>query len=141
VFVAFHLVDALMGSGPLADLGHAERRAFLRDRRPVRGVGLSRTEGAVTRVTRAEVDRLDWLPGTVAEVYALPADLPPADRLAQVAIKDHLGRRLGLHPADVHADVVSSLARTGGAEHPLIVRVSDGVVEVRDAFGTNPAEG
>ncbi|OZM70807.1 beta keto-acyl synthase [Amycolatopsis antarctica] len=140
VLAAFHLVNVLMAAGPLAELGHSERRDFLRDRRPTRGAGLSRTEDAVTRLSRAEADRLEWLPGTVAEVYALPTGLSTTDRLAQVAMKDHLGRRLGLHPAEVHVDVATSLARAGGVDFPLNVRVEAASVEVRDALPPNQIE-
>ncbi|MFQ6396618.1 beta-ketoacyl synthase N-terminal-like domain-containing protein [Nocardia sp. KC 131] len=129
VLVAFHLVDALVPTGPMAALDHAQRRAFLRDRVFVAGAGLSRTDNGVTRLTRAQVDELDWLPGTVAEIYALSG----TDRLAQIAMKDHIGRRLGVHPSKIHADVGGSRARFGDGEYPLTVTVLGTSVVVRDA--------
>ncbi|WP_218020284.1 beta-ketoacyl synthase N-terminal-like domain-containing protein [Nocardia sienata] len=131
VLAAFHLVDALVPTGPLAALDHAERRSFLRDRAFVAGTGLSRTENGETRVTRAQVDQLDWLTGTVAAIYALDG----TDRLAQIAMKDHIGRRLGVHPSEVHADVAGSCARFGDQVYPLTVSVLPTSVVVRDARG------
>ncbi|WP_224389756.1 beta-ketoacyl synthase N-terminal-like domain-containing protein [Pseudonocardia sp. ICBG1293] len=140
VLVTFHLVDVLVGAGPLAALDHTDRRAFLRDRRPVDGVGLSRRTAGATRSTRAGVVSLDWLPGTVATVYALPAGGSTEDRLSLVAAKDHLAYRLGLHPADVEVDLDTSVARAGGAEYPFVVHVAEGAAEVRDAQVPLPVE-
>ncbi|MEU7768119.1 beta-ketoacyl synthase N-terminal-like domain-containing protein [Nocardia sp. NPDC049190] len=146
VLAAFHLVDALVPAGPLAALDHAERRAFLRDRAFVAGTGLSRTENGVTRLTQAEVDNLDWLSGTVAGIYALdrgvrehdaddrtnPAMRHGADRLAQIAMKDHIGRRLGVHPGEVDADVAASRAYLGADVYRLEVTILPTSVVVRD---------
>ncbi|MEU7632088.1 beta-ketoacyl synthase N-terminal-like domain-containing protein [Nocardia sp. NPDC049220] len=147
VLAAFHLVDALVPAGPLAALDHAERRAFLRDRAFVAGTGLSRIENGVTRLTQAEVDNLDWLTGTVAQIYALDLGVRghnrddrtnaamhhSAARLAQIAMKDHIGRRLGVHPSEIDADVAASCAYRGADVYRLEVTILPTSVVVRDA--------
>ena len=37
------------------------------------GIGLSATADGLTPLTARDIDRFDWLPGTVADVYALAA--------------------------------------------------------------------
>src|SRR5262249_29643077 len=79
-----------MAPGPL-------RRAFLRDRRFVPGVRLPRAEGPVTTLGRDAVQEIAWLPGTVEAVYGT-ADV------AQIAVREHLAHRLGVHPSTVRWD-------------------------------------
>src|SRR6185436_5732239 len=59
------LVEACFPKGPLGLAAPADRRAFLRDRRFVEGVRLSRNEHGITRLSAKEIDATDWLPGTV----------------------------------------------------------------------------
>lgn len=73
------------------------------------------------------MDELDWLTGTVTEIYALDrsagvgseggtggrvndVNRRGADRLAQIAMKDHVGGGLGVHPSEIHAEVARSRA-------------------------------
>jgi 3-hydroxymyristoyl/3-hydroxydecanoyl-(acyl carrier protein) dehydratase len=131
VLVAFHLVDALVPAGPLATLDHSERRSFLRDKEFVAGTGLSRTADGATTVTQSDVDRLDWLPGTVAGIYG-------TDQLAEIAMKDHVARQLHVHPAEIHVDVANSQASHGQDVHPLTVTVTPTSATVHDTFGGIP---
>jgi hypothetical protein len=115
VWLRARVGERLFPLGPFAGVPDEERVAFLRDHRPVPGLALSRHEKGVTRLSSSAVKALDWLPGSVAQVYRAAGDLDSLTR--QVAIKEHLARCLGVHPADVAvgADGVSasSPARPG----------------------------
>jgi acyl transferase domain-containing protein/3-hydroxymyristoyl/3-hydroxydecanoyl-(acyl carrier protein) dehydratase/1-acyl-sn-glycerol-3-phosphate acyltransferase len=111
------------------------RIAFLRDRTFVRGVGLSRFEGAVTHLAASEVSARDWLRGSVAWTYRLP----PGDALSsarRAAVKDHLGQRSASHPAAVEL-AEDGLSGVSVAQllmrYPVAVSLEGETVEVRDA--------
>ncbi|MDP7033909.1 MAG: beta-ketoacyl synthase N-terminal-like domain-containing protein [Planctomycetota bacterium] len=91
VWCAFRLVEALFPKGPIGRVAPAERRAFLRDRRYVPGVGLSRADGETTRLRLADIEESNWLEGTVESLYGT---MEPAE----IARKDHLARATKLHP-------------------------------------------
>ncbi|HEY2948370.1 MAG TPA: beta-ketoacyl synthase N-terminal-like domain-containing protein [Micromonosporaceae bacterium] len=127
VLAALRLVEVLMPTGAFGDAEPARRREFLRDHRYAGGIGLSRTE-YVTRVTYADVAACDWLAGTVAQAYGLPAGTKGVDHLAVIAVKDHVARQAGTHPSavDVSADLAS--AWLAGREYPVHVELGpDGV--------------
>ncbi len=99
VWLRARVAKRLFPLGPLGAVSEEERAAFVRDHLPVPGLALSRHEGGVTRLSSAAVKALDWLPGSVARVYGAAGDLEDLTR--QVAIKEHVARRLGVHPAEV----------------------------------------
>ncbi|MFP4601232.1 MAG: polyketide synthase dehydratase domain-containing protein, partial [Persicimonas sp.] len=102
------LVEMLYPKGRIARGEPAARRAFLRDREFVAGLGLSRFEDDKTRLTLPELRKNDWFEGTIAAVYDVSGDL--AEQTRQVVIKDHLAQRLEVHPSqiDVAADYQSA---------------------------------
>ncbi|HWL85858.1 MAG TPA: 1-acyl-sn-glycerol-3-phosphate acyltransferase [Polyangiaceae bacterium] len=108
------LVEVLFPKGPIGLTAPVERRAFLRDKRYISGVGLSEHEETQSTLHAAVVQQTDWLPGNVARIYDARADLP---LLEQVAIKDHVARRASVHPASVQ--VASDLASAVTAARPL----------------------
>jgi 3-hydroxymyristoyl/3-hydroxydecanoyl-(acyl carrier protein) dehydratase/1-acyl-sn-glycerol-3-phosphate acyltransferase len=89
----------LVPKGPIGIAGGRKRRAFLRDRIPVPSVCLSKPQGAGTYLTFDEVRTADWLPGSVAAFYGAQGDFTTVT--AQVAIKEHLARKIQLHPSAV----------------------------------------
>ncbi|OLE26902.1 MAG: hypothetical protein AUG44_11595 [Actinobacteria bacterium 13_1_20CM_3_71_11] len=105
VLVALRLVEVLMPTGAFGAAEPAARRAFLRDRAYVDGLGLSRTEDRVTRLSYEDVQRCDWLAGTVASAYGLPAGARGVDHLATIAVKDHVARATAVHPSTVDASL------------------------------------
>jgi hypothetical protein len=115
-YVTLRLVDAVVPKGRVGTADPVDRRAFLRDRRYAGGVGVSVTGGGVTRLTATDVDLFDWLPGTVAELYGLPAGARGRDHLARIAVADHVGRLAGVHPADVA--VAEDLSRAWPVPNP-----------------------
>ncbi len=137
------LEEVLLPKGPLGLAPAGARRAFLRDRIPTPGLGLARFDGENTRFSESEAAASDWLPGTVARAYGVA---PAASRDAltrEVAIKDHVARHAGVHPATVSVtgDVPAAPeAEASGvaAIFPLTrfevsVRHQDGELSVRDA--------
>ncbi|RLU89244.1 hypothetical protein CTZ27_22695 [Streptomyces griseocarneus] len=119
VLAAFRLVAILLDVGPLGRTSLTDRMAFARDRRYTSGVGISRTERGVTTLSLAEAQAHDWLPGTVQTLYGLPTDVPLAEHLTALAVKDHVGRLARVHPCAVHvADDLRSALVTDAAGGP-----------------------
>ena len=92
-------MEVLFPKGALGSAPPRDRRAFLRDRRFVPGLRLSREEGGTTHLAEADVRASDWLPGTLAQAYAAEGDL-----LAQIAVKEHVAARAAVHPSSVAVD-------------------------------------
>jgi len=96
VIASLDLVEVLFPKGALGSAPPRDRRAFLRDRRFVRGLRLSSEQDGRTHLAETEVRASDWLPGTLAQVYAAEQDL-----LGQVAVKEHVAGRAAVHPSSV----------------------------------------
>jgi 3-hydroxymyristoyl/3-hydroxydecanoyl-(acyl carrier protein) dehydratase/1-acyl-sn-glycerol-3-phosphate acyltransferase len=88
------LVEACFPKGPLGLAAPFDRRAFLRDRTFVEGLRLSRVVDGETRLSAAEVDATDWLPGTVQGIYG-------TREVAGIAVREHLAADQKLHPGIV----------------------------------------
>ncbi|MEU6253481.1 beta-ketoacyl synthase N-terminal-like domain-containing protein [Streptomyces sp. NPDC047043] len=136
LLATFRLVEILLPKGRIADADPLPRRTFLRDRQYADGIGLSATTDGVTRLTAQDIDRFDWLPGTVADVYALPQGSRARDELPRIAIKDHIARRTRLHPSAI--TVSPDLTAGWPTDRPSLtcnvqVREDGEGVEVRDA--------
>jgi 3-oxoacyl-(acyl-carrier-protein) synthase/3-hydroxymyristoyl/3-hydroxydecanoyl-(acyl carrier protein) dehydratase len=135
VVVSMRLVEVLVPTGRLGDVGAAARVRFVRDRRFVDGVGLSRVQGEATSLRDAEVHEVEWLSGTVASLYGVPARRQE-DLTAQVAARDHVARRAHVHPStvDVTDDLSSAVAALRPLRrHELVVQRDGAEVVVRDA--------
>jgi 3-hydroxymyristoyl/3-hydroxydecanoyl-(acyl carrier protein) dehydratase/1-acyl-sn-glycerol-3-phosphate acyltransferase len=91
VWAEMSLVEACFPKGPLGSAPPRERRAFLRDGIWVEGLSLSRRQDDRTRVSQAEIEASDWMPGTIEAVYG-------TRDLESIAIKEHLAARERLHP-------------------------------------------
>jgi 3-hydroxymyristoyl/3-hydroxydecanoyl-(acyl carrier protein) dehydratase/1-acyl-sn-glycerol-3-phosphate acyltransferase len=113
VRVALTLVEVLLPKGAIGRADRRQRRAFLRDREFVAGLGLARAEADATVVTRAQVAESDWLPGNVARIYGVTG----TDVLAEVAVRDHVAQRAKVHPSSVN--VAEDLLSATTAERPL----------------------
>jgi len=129
VLAAFRLEDVLLPKGRIGAADPAGRRRFLRDRAYTDGLGLSTTDDSgVTVLTEDDVLRCDWLPGTVAHAYRLTPGIRGQDRLAEIAIRDHVGRLDRVHPAE--ADTSPSgrhrLRVTKTDDHVTIESLSEG---------------
>ena len=130
LWAAFRLVEALFPKGPLGAAEPAARRAFLRDRRYVEGVALSRTEAAAegteTVLRIADVDSSDWLPGTVEALYGTRDP-------AVIGEREHVARRVGVHPGRLPAALpLTRCAVAIDRTDPGVIRVRDGAPERLD---------
>jgi 3-hydroxymyristoyl/3-hydroxydecanoyl-(acyl carrier protein) dehydratase len=88
--------------GGFSGVSEEETAAFLEGRRPLNGRGVSSHERGVTRLSTATVRSLDFLPGTMARAFRACGDLKTLT--LQIAVKEHLARTLGVHPAEVAVD-------------------------------------
>ena len=94
VFAQLRLVEATFPKGPLGNAEPAARRSFLKDGAWVEGLRLSRHADGETRLSDAEVEATDWLPGTVGALYG-------SRDVADIAVKEHLAADQNLHPGVV----------------------------------------
>jgi 3-oxoacyl-(acyl-carrier-protein) synthase/3-hydroxymyristoyl/3-hydroxydecanoyl-(acyl carrier protein) dehydratase/1-acyl-sn-glycerol-3-phosphate acyltransferase len=115
VVAALDLVEVLFPKGALGSAPPGERRAFLRDRRFVPGLRLSRELDGATTLSEEEVRASDWLPGTLAQAYAATGEL-----LLQIAVKEHVASRAAVHPSSV---TVAESAASPGAAAPASAAV------------------
>lgn len=102
------LTEVLVPKGRLGRGDPAARRAFLRDRQFVPGLGLSRFDGAQTRLSIPEIRKNNWFEGTVEAVYDVHGDL--REQARQAVIKDHLASRLRCHPSRIVVEEGSCVA-------------------------------
>jgi 3-hydroxymyristoyl/3-hydroxydecanoyl-(acyl carrier protein) dehydratase/1-acyl-sn-glycerol-3-phosphate acyltransferase len=117
VWAALSLEMRLFPKGPLGRGARLERRAFLRDRAFVRGLGLSDTDAGsgATRLTLSAIAQSNWFPGFLGTLYGAPAD-----RLAESAVlKDHAAAHFGLHPGGLGLSLDGDTAVAWRPESPL----------------------
>jgi acyl transferase domain-containing protein/3-hydroxymyristoyl/3-hydroxydecanoyl-(acyl carrier protein) dehydratase len=96
VLLEMEHVERLLPKGPLGNRSAAERRRFLGERQPVPGLSLSIRQDGGTSLAMADVQRSNWLPGTLESAYGADGPLPALT--AAIAAKEHLAGRWGLHP-------------------------------------------
>jgi 1-acyl-sn-glycerol-3-phosphate acyltransferase len=133
VLLDFRLVEVLLPRGPLGAAPREERRRFLRDKQAVPGVALSRFDGTTTGLSAQVLRQSDWLPGNMAALYQVPL-AQRTDLVAQVAQKEHVGRRAFVHPSTVTVERGGARAAIRPLRlHPLqVTRLGEDVL-VADA--------
>ena len=94
VWLTARIIEASFPKGRLGSVPALDRRSFLRDRRWVDGVSLSRGDGAERRLTAAEVEQTNWLPGTVEALYG-------TTDVEAIAIAESAATQVGLHPGRI----------------------------------------
>jgi len=100
VIASARLVEILLPKGPIGTAPRAHRVAFLRDRRFVPSVSLSREEAGISLLDRVDAASSDWLPNNLATIYAVPSD-KRGELFTQIAAKEHVSRRGFVHPSRV----------------------------------------
>ena len=127
VWLSLRLTEILMPKGPLGDVPPLDRVAFLRDRRAVPGMALSRREDGVTRLPLHAIKASNWLPGTIESLYATEGDAA-----LEVAAKDHVALLAGVHPSTVQIDGRHAVSAAQPlTRHELDVAVTDHEICVR----------
>jgi 3-hydroxymyristoyl/3-hydroxydecanoyl-(acyl carrier protein) dehydratase len=131
VWASMRHVELLVPTG--LDASHRKHRVpFFVEKKYVEGACLSRFHVDRTELADADVKRMDWLPGSVALVYAL--ERGPIDNRV-IAIKDHVANRLRVHPAHVRVDASCTEGRCDAppGRFPVSVEMRGADVVVRDA--------
>jgi 1-acyl-sn-glycerol-3-phosphate acyltransferase len=127
VWLEWTLAMILLPKGSIGMAPAPQRRAFLRDKRFVPGVRLSRQEESASVLTREAVQAIAWLPGTVEAVYG-------TGDVAQIAAREHLAHRLGVHPSTCRWDGVhASTTHEPLGRYPFEVTSAGHEVRVADA--------
>ncbi len=92
VWCAFKLVEACFPKGRLGSAEPRARRAFLKEKGFVEGLGLSTfADDGSTLLHPGAIDGADWLAGTVQGVYG-------TRELTEIARRDHIAAAHGVHP-------------------------------------------
>jgi acyl transferase domain-containing protein/3-hydroxymyristoyl/3-hydroxydecanoyl-(acyl carrier protein) dehydratase len=115
VWAEMELVYALFNKGPLGMVPGRQRRRFLRDRNYVPGMIVGEHTAGATRVSDADLSSTDWLPGTVEYAFGIAE----TDRLAGLAIRQHISQKAAVHPAAV--DVASDFRSAQCARFPITI--------------------
>ncbi len=89
------LLEAPFPLGPLGTAPPVARKAFLADRRFQPSVRLSRDDDGASILDVGDVERSDWLPGTIENLYG--TDLP-----AEIVRNEHIAHATAVPGAGVH---------------------------------------
>ncbi|MCB1501064.1 MAG: polyketide synthase dehydratase domain-containing protein [Bauldia sp.] len=122
-------VERLVAKGPLGNRRPADRRRFLAERRFVAGMGLSQHDGGESRLRIADIQRSNWLPGTVEHVYDVTGPIP--ELAAAIAVKEHFAAQFGVHPSRIAVEGgAASCPQRPFRRHRFAIRHEPGVVVV-----------
>ena len=116
------LEEVCLPMGPLGRSKPEDRVTFLRDVRYVPGVALSHFEDSLTILDRKSVALSDWLPGTMAAVFATT---PGSDICREIAVKEHLAHQYKVHPSVVKWSENESSAYLGTSPKPIVLSLND----------------
>ena len=112
IWAQMRVLYRLVPKGRIGLFSGHQRRAFLRDRLYIPNLALSDFEAGITRLPTANLRSTDWWPAPAPGLYrATDSELPVA---LQIAIKEHVARKLDVHPSIIE---VSSGGDAG--RHPL----------------------
>ncbi|OPC77947.1 hypothetical protein B4N89_37570 [Embleya scabrispora] len=132
---AFRNVSMVSPPSVLELQSGADRRAFLLERRPAPKMSLSQVVGGASRLDRAVLETADWPTGGLAYVYGLPAGAPARLHAEEVAMREHVARAHGEHPARVVVDVrnrIAWLSDQPDTRHHLVVHADAESITVED---------
>ncbi|MFI6980926.1 beta-ketoacyl synthase N-terminal-like domain-containing protein [Embleya sp. NPDC050154] len=132
---AFRNVSMVSPPSVLELQSGADRRAFLLERRYAPAMSMSQVVGGASRLDRAVLEQADWPTGGLAYVYGLPAGAPARLHAEEVAMREHVARAHGEHPARVVVDVpnqVAWMADQPDRKHRLLVHSDNETVTVEN---------
>lgn len=121
--------EEILPQGSLGSAAPEDRKAFLGRREAVPGMRLSASHDGVTSLDGPTVMASNWLPGTVETVYDVSGDMRTLIR--EIAIKDHVAARLGVHPSEVTVEGQS--AYHAGRSFAIADEWSGNRISIRDA--------
>lgn len=129
VWMRLRLISRIFQIGSLNRAGPLKRKAFL-ERCFVPGMGLSRHSGEKTYLNENDVQQLDFLPGTVAHVYALSGE--KSNKTIEVAVKEHIAWQAKVHPSEVFCKINGNRFSATLLSHPGINYVVEVTREQND---------
>ena len=106
VWSEFVVREKLFPMGAFAGTPLVALRQFMGPRTYTPGVTLSQRDGGTTRLSVADVNGVNWLPGTLEQVYGITGT---ASELAwQIAVREHVADDWSVHPSAIDWDEASS---------------------------------
>lgn len=102
VWIEMTVKEVLVPKGALGKAAPADRYAFFKNTKFIPALCLSRSDGRDTVLAQSELERSDWLPGTLNEIFNVKGDGPERRRI--IAIKEHLSRQTETHPKVIEID-------------------------------------
>lgn len=105
ILLTFELTLVLVPLGPLAGKDQAAWKRFMEGQGAVRGLSLGQEVEAGRILHRAGAGTLQWLPGSLSRVFGLDPASP--GHLSSLAIADHLGQELELHPSRIRVEEIT----------------------------------
>lgn len=134
VWCEFVLREKLFPMGAFAGTPLAALRTFMGLKSFVPGVSLSKRDGDVTSLTVAAVNSVNWLPGTLEQVYGVTGTA--ADLAWQIAVREHQAALWQVHPSQLEWDEATSSVKLPGnpvrSQRVEITR-EPGTVKVRNS--------
>lgn len=134
VWCEFVLREKLFPMGAFTGTPLAALRTFMGQKSFVPGVSLSKRDGDVTSLTVASVNSVNWLPGTLEQVYDVSGTA--ADLAWQIAVREHLAVPWRVHPSQLEWDEAASSVKLPGnpvrSQRVEITR-EPGTVKVRNS--------
>lgn len=104
ILLSLILVEALFPKGPLGDVDATLRRRFLQNKDFVPTISLTQFLNKKGFLTQKAVKDTDWLPGSIAKVYALKTnDWHEMTQL--ILVKEYFGHKLRVHPSQIGVDL------------------------------------
>ena len=112
VWCEFVLREKLFPMGAFAGTPLVALRTFMGQKSFVPGVSLSKRDGEVTSLTVAAVNSVNWLPGTLEQVYGVTGTA--ADLAWQIAVREHQAALWQVHPSQLEWDEATSSVKLPG---------------------------
>lgn len=105
--------EILFPKGRLGRLNGKDRRAFIRDRQPIEGAHLSLMGEHETALGVRDVLESNWFKGTLETLYGVQGS--PKELAHQIAAKEHIASKLGVHPGSLDVNAERERAFFAGA--------------------------
>ncbi|MEI8378669.1 MAG: beta-ketoacyl synthase N-terminal-like domain-containing protein [Planctomycetota bacterium] len=112
VWCEFVLREKLFPMGAFAGTPLVALKTFMGQKAFVPGVSLSKRDGEVTSLTVAAVNSVNWLPGTLEQVYGVTGTA--ADLAWQIAVREHMAFLWQVHPSQLEWDEATSSVKLPG---------------------------
>ena len=131
VISELELVEACFEQTLIDRLSESEHRRFVHEHQPVSGVRVSRQVQDETVLTLTDLTRMEWLPGTLDQIYG-------SEDSRTIAIKEHLAAEQKLHPRHLPQALPLTRFELDVVEGSEAIRVKSRAPSVLDARLLDP---